>query len=230
MDWLYGVFQCAPLSPTCVIDWDAVSAVATALAVVFAWLAIQTENRHRTQERNRADAILMDEVERKREDRRSRARRLAKIFDRELWEASAELLAVRRLVVALKPQNEAEFKSVFKNPLRPEVFAMHERFVDQLDVFPDELAIAVVNNMTNWRSIPIFSEGFASQPDVAIYKMRPKILAHVDEVLELFGETKLKLEPYFADLPGVQVLTVEQVREMNDAAAREKTDELNKGQ
>ncbi|TAA11252.1 hypothetical protein EA658_16445 [Pseudoxanthomonas winnipegensis] len=36
MDFLHGVFQCWPLSKTCLLNWDAVSAVATTVAVVVA--------------------------------------------------------------------------------------------------------------------------------------------------------------------------------------------------
>jgi len=237
MDWkeviwgmLVGVLSCDPRSPSCVIDWDVVSAVATAAAVVVAMGAIWSENRHRNREQTRADRIRKDDLDaaRRREesetrrsdqDRKSRSRRLAKIFDRELTEAARELIPLMKLLQGLKRGGVPQFREIYAKPLNPGVFKMHERFLDQLDVFPDMLAIAIVNNMTNWSSITLFSEGLDASPDVDLLRIRHKALAEISEVLDLIGETKEELEPYFADLPGLQILTLEEVRAMNAAKA-----------
>lgn len=220
MGWFDGVVQCAPLSATCVLDWDAISAVATTAAVYFAWRAIRSENSHRNAERNRADQAQKDELVRMADERKSLARRLAKIFDRELSEAAREIIPLIKLVEHLTPERVSEFREIYAEPLNPTVFKMHERFVDRLDVFPDMLAIGIVNNMTNWSSITLFSEGLAKSQGVDLIRVRSKILAGLNELLEVIRETKVELEPYFADLPGLQALTLEQVREMNAAKAK----------
>jgi len=206
------------------------SALATTGAVVVAMCAIKSENKHRNSEQTRADRIRKDDLDaaRRREeaethrsdqDRKSRSRRLAKIFDRELTEAARELIPMVKLLQGLKPGGVPQFREIYAKPLNPGVFKMHERFVDQLDVFPDALAIAIVNNMTNWSSITLFSEGLDASPDVDLIRIRHRALAEISEVLDLIGETKEELEPYFADLPGLQILTLEEVRAMNAAKA-----------
>ncbi|QXQ03963.1 hypothetical protein KX724_07685 [Stenotrophomonas indicatrix] len=225
-----SALSCDPRASTCVIDWDVVSAVATAFAVVVAMGAIWVENKHRNGERTRADRIRKDdldaalrreqsEVERIAEARKSRARRLAKIFDRELTEAARVLIPLMKLLQNLTPSGVAQFSHIYAKPLNPGVFKMHERFLDQLDVFPDLIAIAIVNNMTNWTSITLFSEGLEVSPGVDLIRVRHKLLADLGEVLQLIGETKDLLEPYFADLPGLQILSLDQVRAMNEAKA-----------
>lgn len=208
MDWneviwgmLVGVLSCDPRKPKCVIDWEVVSAVATAAAVVVAMGAIWSENRHRNREQTRADRIRKDDLDaaRRREeaeshrsdqDRKSRARRLAKIFDRELTEAARELIPLMKLLQCLTPAGVPQFRNIYAKPLNPGVFRMHERFLDQLGVFPDMLAIAIVNNMTNWTSITLFSEGLEVSPGVDLIRVRHKVLVEIGEVLELIGETK----------------------------------------
>lgn len=231
---LAGTLSCDPRQPYCVVDWDVVSAIATAAAVVVAMTAIWVENRHRNRELTRSDQIRKSdldaahqrevaEADRLTEARKSRARRLAKIFDRELSEAARHIIPLMKLVRQLKPEGVEEFRRIYAKPLNPGVFKMHERFLDQLDVFPDMLAIAIVNNMTNWTSITLFSEGLAESPGVALIPLRDKILAELNEVLNVIGETKVQLSKYFEDLPGLQALTFEEIREMNAAkAARQK--------
>ncbi|RRU23620.1 hypothetical protein [Stenotrophomonas sp. 278] len=213
------------------MDWvELASAIATTGAVVVAMCAIRSENKHRSAERTRADEIRKSDLdaardrenaalERAEDERRSRARRLAKIFDRELTEAARELIALISLLKKVTPENIAQFRHIYARPLNPGVFKMHERFLDQLDVFPDAHAIAIVNNMTNWSSMTLFSEGLEVSPGVDLIRVRYKILADVSEVLKLIGETKTLLEPYFADLPGLQILSLDEVRAMNEAKA-----------
>ncbi|WP_367346495.1 hypothetical protein [Stenotrophomonas bentonitica] len=213
------------------MDWvDLISAVATTGAVVVAMCAIRSENKHRNAERTRADEVRkadLDAVtdrenaalERAADERKSRARRLAKIFDRELTEAARDLIVLIGLLKKLTPENVNQFRYIYAKPLKPGVFKMHERFLDQLDVFPDAVAISIVNNMTNWTSMTLFSEGLAVSPNVDLIRVRYKVLADVSEVLNLIGETKALLEPYFADLPGLQVLSLDEVRAMNAAKA-----------
>jgi hypothetical protein len=238
MCWLDGVVQCAPLSAACVLDWDALAAIATSAAVVVAMIAIKSENKHRNMERNRADEIRLQELtstrereiaelNRQEESRKSKARRLAKIFDRELTEAARELLALIKLIGALNPNNEDQFREIYGKPLNKEVFQMHDRFIDQLDVFPDDLAIEIVNNRTNWSSITLFSEGLDTAAGIDLVRIRPKLLAEVKEVVKLMGETKDKLHIYFADLPGIQVFTVEEIRAFNAQKAEEEAKRLN---
>jgi hypothetical protein len=212
-------------------DWiEFFSALATTGAVVVAMCAIRSENKHRNEERTRADRIRKNDLDaalqREKADARlvaeardSRARRLAKIFDRELSEAARHIIPLMKLVKQLTPEGVEDFRKIYAKPLNPGVFKMHERFLDQLDVFPDMLAIGIVNNMTNWTSITLFSEGLADSPDVDLIRVRSKILAELSEVLDVIGETKLELEAYFSDLPGLQVMTVDEVRAMNAAKA-----------
>lgn len=213
------------------MDWIALgSAVATTGAVVVAMSAIRSENKHRNEEKTRADQIRkadLDaarqreerELQRADEARKSRARRLAKIFDRELSEAARHIIPLMELLKRLTPEGMEVFHKIYAKPLNPSIFKMHERFLDQLDVFPDMLAIGIVNNMTNWTSITLFSEGLADSPDVDLIRVRSKILAELTEVLVVIGETKLELEAYFSDLPGLHVMTVDEVRAMNAAKA-----------
>ncbi|HEL7729585.1 TPA: hypothetical protein UL768_001570 [Stenotrophomonas maltophilia] len=225
-----GAVSCDPRAPTCVIDWDVVSAVATASAVVVAMGAIWVENKHRNSERTRADRIRKDdldaalrreeaEAERIAQARKSRARRLAKIFDRELTEAARHLTTLSKLLEAATAKDISQFEKIYARPLGPDVFRMHERFLDQLDVFPDMLAISIVNNMTNWSSIPLFSEGLAQSPGVDLLRIRNKVLTDIEARLALFGETKKELLQYFADLPGLKSFTFDEIRTMNEADA-----------
>ncbi|MFT4410230.1 hypothetical protein ACLMOV_11425 [Stenotrophomonas muris] len=225
-----GALSCDPRAPTCVIDWDVVSAVATASAVVVAMGAIWVENKHRNNERTRADRIRKDdldaalrreeaEAERIAQARKSRARRLAKIFDRELTEAARHLTTLSKLLEGATAKNISQFEKIYARPLAPDVFRMHERFLDQLDVFPDMLAISIVNNMTNWSSMPLFSEGLAQSPGIDLLRVRNKVLTDIEARLALFGETKQELLQYFADLPGLQSFTFDEIRTMNEADA-----------
>ncbi|MCI2243839.1 hypothetical protein L3067_04350 [Xanthomonas sp. PPL568] len=228
MGWIHGVVQCAPLSATCVLDWEAISAVATAAAVYFAWRAIRSENEHRNLERNRADAAQNAELSRKAEERKSLARRLAKIFHREVYEGVREMAALIRVTESVRsPAQFDQYKNVYAQPLNPRVFAMHERFLGSLDVFPDDVAIALVNNMTNWKSLPYISEGAPDIPFADFYKVaRPRIIAQAKEICELHRETMSLLEPFFADLPGLKPITTEEARAMNDAAAAKAASDL----
>lgn len=224
-NWMTGFLACDPLSPSCVLDWDAISAVATALAVAVALLAIRTENRHRNLERTRADQIRneelqaarqrdVDDQERLEQARASKARRLAMIFDRELTEAARELLPAIKLTERLTPHNQGQYREIYAEPMRQNVFKMHERFVDQLEVFPDKMAMAIVNNMTNWSSNTL-SGGLRMLPGIDLVYLQPKFLAELNELLEVVGETKDELQKYFADMPGIKVFTVEEVQAMN---------------
>ncbi|UYB52171.1 hypothetical protein OCJ37_19765 [Xanthomonas sp. AM6] len=228
MGWFDGVVQCAPLSATCVLDWDAISAVATAAAVYFAWHAIRSENEHRNTERNRADQAQREELARMAGERKSLARRLAKIFHREVYEGLAEMVALIHVTEAVRTQVDLEqYIKVYAQPLNPRVFAMHERFLGSLDVFPDQLAIALVNNMTNWKAMPYISDGFPNMPAGEFFrKAQPRIIAQAREVCELHRETMTMLEPFFADLPGITPITPEEVRALNDAAAAKAVSDL----
>ncbi|MBD7952670.1 hypothetical protein H9654_00490 [Stenotrophomonas sp. Sa5BUN4] len=181
-------------------------------------------------DRARADQIRKDdldaavrreeaEAQRSSQERSSRARRLAKIFDRELTEAAAQLNTLGKLLEDATPETIPQFVQIYARPLGPKVFKMHERFLDQLDVFPDMLAISIVNNMTNWSSIPLFSDGLAQSPGIDMLRIRHKVLADIESRVELFGETKSELVKYFADLPGLRMFTFEEIRGMNEANA-----------
>ncbi len=113
----------------------------------------------------------------------------------------------------------SQFREIYARPLAPDVFRMHERFLDQLDVFPDMLAISIVNNMTNWSSMPLFSEGLAQSPGIDLLRIRNKVLTDIEARLALFGETKEELLQYFADLPGLQSFTFDEIRTKNEADA-----------
>ncbi|MGH8052536.1 MAG: hypothetical protein ACREP4_01200 [Stenotrophomonas sp.] len=206
------------------------SAVATVLAVGVALLAIASENRHRVSERNRADGIRNDELlaaglsaraelERQEAARKSQARRLAKIFDRELTEAARELIALIKLTEKVTAHNLEEYKAIYAEPLRMSIFKMHERFVDHLDVFPDMTAISIVNNMTNWSTLTLMSEGMKTAPRLDFFAIRHKLLAEFRETLVIIGETKTELQTYFADIPGIKMFGLVEIREMNAAKA-----------
>lgn len=252
------------------INWvELLSALATTGAVVVAMCAIKSENKHRNEDRRRADRLRQDDLEqsireraradsvrkedldmalreRARADRirqedldaallreqeetrrvqqaeRSRARRLAKIFDRELTEAARHLVTIGKLLERLSPESVPDFVEIYGKPLDPNVFKMHERFVDQLDVFPDMLAISIVNNMTNWSSIPLFSEGLDKSPNIQLMRIRHKLLADIEQRVALFGETKEQLFEYFSDLPGLQMRSFDEIRAMNEASAEKR--------
>jgi hypothetical protein len=81
------------------------------------------------------------------------------------------------------------------------------------------LAISIVNNMTNWSSMPLFSEGLAQSPGIDLLRVRNKVLTDIEARLALFGETKRELLQYFADLPGLKSFTFDEIRTMNEADA-----------
>lgn len=215
MSWTEGLAPCSPLSSTCVLDW---SVIATTLAVAAAWITIVVNSRNRRKAARESLRQQTAEMLRQESQRLSTARRLAKIFDRELYQASVELVALRKLLGQIQPNNVHQFRVVYAMPLAPNVFSMHERFVGNLDVFPDELAIAIVNNLTNWKNIPVFSTGVPEIPDRDLLHMRPKMVMHVTELLAEIDKTKQKLLPYFADLPNLEMKSMEEVRKANEAA------------
>lgn len=215
MAWTEGLGICYPLSSTCVLDWGG---IATTLAVAAAWFTIARDGHNR---KNAAKELLEKQREeqlRLNAERLSEARRLAKILDRELYEASVELVALRKLLGHIKPSNVDQFRKVYALPLAPNVLSMHERFVDKLVVFPDEIAIAIVNNLTNWKNIPVFSTGVPEIPGADLVNMRPKLVMHVTGLLIEIEKTKQKLFPYFADLPNLEMNSMEEVRQANEAA------------
>jgi len=186
-----------------------VSAVVTAATVVVAAMAIRGDNQ-RQNTAQRAEWARADAA------RTRRAAILAKTFHAELHRGIVEVRGLVRLLDVLDADSIAEFREALSVPLEKDYFTMMERFSPDLEGFSEGDAIAILNAVAVWRQIPFLTKGVDPRlPNMYLLARRTVFSGQCTEIIDVFRELQEALVPYFINIPGMEMITWEELQARN---------------